>query len=301
MNYPSSLSTRGGVIDFPAYVPVTTFGDRYPLDDLIRPYLRRLAPAMMISFHYAKQMKEKPSLPLMIDSGGFASLFSGSKVIKRAGLGIIEKKTENGIERIEALEVLDFQEQVADIAFTLDFPIPPDMERCEATKRLDLTIANAHWALKNRRRKDMPLYACVQAWDVESARSCAEAYAGSSFEGIAIGGLVPRARNRKLVLSIVDAVREVVPDKPVHVFGLGKPDLVKELYEHGVQSVDSSSYVKLAASGRLWTDPMARYAELTQTDRLNLAICNLAAATGKTLPLSTWPFVFQTMATKVVN
>jgi tRNA-guanine family transglycosylase len=301
VSYPSSILTRRGVIDFPAYVPVTTFGDRYPLDDLIRPYLRRLAPALMVSFYYAKQMKEKPNLPLLIDSGGFASLFRGSKVIKKVGLGIIETKTEDGVERVEALEVLDFQEEVADIAFTLDFPIPPDSSRSEATKRMDLTIANAHWALANRRRKDMPLFACVQAWDADSAKSCAEAYALENFDGIAIGGLVPRARNIDVVYSIVDAVREAIPDKPIHVFGLGKPDIVNGLYNRGVQSVDSSSYVKLTANGRLWTDPTARYVELSQTDRLHLAICNLAAATGKTLPLSTLPFVFHTSATRVAG
>lgn len=300
MTYPASIMTRSGAIEFPAYVPVTTFGDRYPLDDMIRPYLRRLAPALMVSFHYAKQMKERPHLPLMVDSGGFASLFKGARVVKKAGLGIIEKETEEGVEHIDALSVLEFQEEIADIAFTLDFPIPPETNHGEAKKRMELTIANAHWAIRNRRRKDLKLYACVQAWDAESARACAKAYDGADFDGIAIGGLVPRARNEKLVFNIVEAVRESLPDKPLHVFGLGKPDMVKELYERGVQSVDSSSYVKLAADGRLWTAPQSRHTQLSQTDRMHLALCNLAAATGRTLPLSTWSFVFHTSATKAV-
>ena len=77
---PAQLNTAHGQIRLPAYVPVTTFGEKYPLDDLVRPYLPRLAPAAMVSFHYARQMKERPSLPLLIDSGGFASLFQNAKV-----------------------------------------------------------------------------------------------------------------------------------------------------------------------------------------------------------------------------
>jgi helicase len=72
---PRELVTRRGVIRFPAYVPVTTFGDKYPLDKLVQPYLPRLAQAVMVSFHYARQMSEPLRLPLLVDSGGFASLF----------------------------------------------------------------------------------------------------------------------------------------------------------------------------------------------------------------------------------
>ena len=56
----------------------------------------------------------------------------------------------------------------ADVTFSLDFPIPPSMELKEARKRQRLTIANAHWALENRRRRDLPLYVVVQAWDADS-------------------------------------------------------------------------------------------------------------------------------------
>jgi hypothetical protein len=35
---------------------------------------------------------------------------------------------------------LDFQEKVADVAFTLDFPIPPNLDENEARRRQRLTI-----------------------------------------------------------------------------------------------------------------------------------------------------------------
>ncbi|MGD1853909.1 MAG: tRNA-guanine transglycosylase [Leptolyngbyaceae cyanobacterium] len=292
-----SLKTRRGELSFPAYVPVTTFGKKYPLDDLIRPYLHRLAPAAMVSYYYAQEMSPETSLrlPTLVDSGGFAALFEGSRLRQQKGLGVLEINRDDRTEQLHPKTVLEFQEEIADVAFTLDFPIPPELDTKEAKRRQRLTIANAHWALDNRRRRDLPLYACVQAGDVESARSCAKQYANGGFEGIAIGGLVPRARNLELVLGIVRAVREEIGDLPLHVLGLGHPNSLTQLFEAGVDSVDSSSYVRYAASGKLWGQSHQRIEEPTPTDRLHLALCNLATATGKTLPLSSSQMLFSTL------
>lgn len=291
-----ALITRRGRVPFPAYLPVTTFGGKYPLDALIRPYLPRLAPAAMVSYHYARQATpdELPWMPLFVDSGGFASLFERAKIRDEDGLGIIELRRDDADpDRITPYEVLEFQEQFADAAFTLDFPIPPGTAPSEARHRQRLTIRNAHWALANRRRRDLPLYACAQGWDVDSVAACAREYVAAGFDGVAIGGLVPRASDRELVRAAVQAVREVVGDLPVHVFGLGRPMIVDLIFEAGADSVDSSAYVKLAADGRLWTSGGA-LTEPSPTDRLHLALCNLAIAGGRTLPLSASRLAFTT-------
>jgi helicase len=134
----------------------------------------------------------------------------------------------------------------------------------------------------------------VQAWDVPSARGCARAYARAGFDGVALGGMVPRAQDAEAVLSIVETVRVEVGDLPLHVFGLGKPDLVRQLFRLGVDSVDSSAYVKLAAEGRLWGDPSFRLEGPSPTERLHLALCNLATAAGRSWPLSAAGLIFST-------
>lgn len=280
------LQTRKGAIAFPAYIPVTTFGRKYPLDDLVRPYLPRLAPAVMVSHYYAKQQDRRLRIPMLVDSGGFVSLFEKARILKVDGLGIIELETENGTEHIRPTEVLDFQEEVADVAFTLDFPIPPGMGLTESRKRLNLTVTNALWALQNRRRRDLPLYACVQGWDAKSYAKCAMAYVDAGFNGIAVGGLIPRMRDEALILEITTAIRKIHPDLPLHIFGLGQPGLVSKLYEAGVDSVDSSAYVKLAADGRGWGSSKKVIANATAIQRLHLALTNLANACESALPLS---------------
>jgi helicase len=291
---PRCLETRRGVISYPAYIPVTTFGEKYPLDKLIQPYLPRLAQAVMVSYHYARQMREQLRIPMMVDSGGFASLFENARVAKSGKLGTLKIKYEDREEKLHPKDVLELQEQIADVAFSLDFPISPKMDLRESKKRQQLTITNAHWAIANRRRKDLKLFACVQAWDKASARDCARAYAGAPFDGIAIGGLVPRVRNKKLVISMIETVRNEVGDLPLHVFGLGKPEMIDYLFEAGVDSVDSSSYIKLAADGRLWTAPDIVIPDPSVSDRLHIALCNLAAATARTLPISAARLVFET-------
>lgn len=293
-----SVTTRRGQIPFPTYIPVTTFGEKYPLDNLVRPYLPRLAPAVMVSYYYAQQMKpeQTPRVPLMVDSGGFVSLFENVNIRSKGKLGIIELKRESEIEIIHPKDVLELQSQIADVAFTLDFPIPPGMDLAQAQERQKLTIANAHWALDNKRRRDLPLYACVQAWNIESATECAKAYTNCGFDGIAIGGLVPRVHDMNLVLSIVETVRNEIGDLPLHIFGLGSPSTISRLYAIGVDSVDSSSYIKYAANGQLFSDPEFRIDEPTATDRLHLALCNLATATGKSLPLSAAEITFSTIS-----
>ncbi|MEE2644331.1 MAG: tRNA-guanine transglycosylase [Myxococcota bacterium] len=306
---PAALKTRAGLIQFPAYLPVTTFGGRYPLDALLHPYLPRLAQAAMVSLHYALQRSdERLPLPLFVDSGGFASLFERAELIERGSLGAIawrEFDAQPSGEDPSALqrqsepprgpeEVLAAQERLADVAFTLDFPIPPRLseDQQEREKRLRLTVNNARWAIKNRRRRDLPLYACVQGWDLESYRACAEAFVGLPFDGIAIGGLVPRARDEALIFAVVDAVRALHPESPLHLFGLGRPELVRVLFQRGVQSIDSSAYVRLAAEGRRWGVSAPPLDDPAPLERLEIALSNLAYATQSTLPLSAAPLLF---------
>lgn len=297
MRTPTSnraLRTRRGIIRFPAFIPVTTYGTKYPLDDLVRPYLPRLAQAAMVSHFYARKRTEEPRLPQLIDSGGFVSLFERARIAEENGLGIIELDTDEGTERITPLDVLEFQEQAADVAFTLDFPIPPGLDAGDAASRQRLTVQNALWALSNRRRRDLPLYGCVQGWDLASYRDCADRLASHAFDGLAIGGLVPRAKDEDLILQIVEAIRTSHPDLPLHVFGLGRPQLLQKLFSLGVDSVDSSAYVKLAADGRLWSAPDYRLPAPTPMQRLHLALSNLATAAGSALPLAVTSPAFAT-------
>jgi len=110
---------------------------------------------------------------------------------------------------------------------------------------------------------------------------------------------VPRLSQSDMVDEIIQGVRTGAGTLPVHAFGIGHPDHVARVSKLGVDSVDSSSYVKYAAAGRLYTAPHLRHADLTPHERVHLALCNLAAATGSSLPLSAARF--STLTTRTLE
>ncbi len=280
-----SINTPNGEITFPNFSPVTTYGEKYPLDKLLRPYLSKLSNSIMVSHYYAQFMKpnERPNCPLLVDSGGFAALFHNTKIQKKKGLGTLIIENEDSSETLTPENVLRFQETIADIAFTLDFPVPPNTPLKEARRRQFLTITNAIWAIENRKNNDMKLFGCIQAWDEESAKHNALAYKNKGFDGIAIGGLVPRIRNKELVKNIVEVVRSIIPDLPIHIFGIGKPETVEWLLELGANSFDSSSYVQSAVSGYCWNYSKIKE-QTNQFEKMLISLNNLSRFTKHSLP-----------------
>jgi tRNA-guanine family transglycosylase len=85
------------------------------------------------------------------------------------------------------------------------------------------------------------------------------------FHGFALGGMVARIRKPKTIFELVKAFREVEPQRPLHLFGVGVPRLVKALFEYGVSSVDSSNYVQHSANKRYLLPTTGQYVEIDET------------------------------------
>lgn len=189
------ITTKHGMIHLPTFMPVTTFGDKYPLDKMVQPYLKRMSDCLMVSHFYAQQMKKRPEMPIFIDSGGFASLFEGSEIVEHEEYACI--KTKEGDE-INPVDVLQFQMKHADLGATLDFIIPPGTEESEALSRQKLTIQNALFVKKQAQKDEFMLYASLQCWDEQSARHWPREYMQKQVlkELLSAGWfLMPRTRN----------------------------------------------------------------------------------------------------------
>ena len=251
----ASIGTSGGTLAFPAFVPVTTFGGKFPLDTLLQPYLAQMCSAVMVSHYYAQKMKKSPSAITFIDSGGFASLFTGATVEDLGDRFGIRTAPDS---LLDPADVLAFQSRHAQLGATLDFIIPTDATEAEACQRQDQTARNAVWAIEHI-EGDLRLYASIQAWDAESAARMTDQLAGYPFAGFALGGMVPRLNQPKSIFEVVSGIRRIDSQRPLHVFGLGTPNLVKALFDHGVDSVDSSSFVRSAVSKRYMDPACGKY------------------------------------------
>lgn len=274
-----TLDTRKGPIRFPAFVPVSRLGTRGGLDARIQAALDSVAPAVLVSYATCSHPKAADShVPSMITSGSSALLSYGAMASRRGEIGEIHFPSRKASLTPEM--VLAAQEEHAEVAFSFDFPIPYGIDPIEAFRRQDLTISCALWAARAKRRQDLPVFACVQGWDRQSYRQCANAYRGRDFAGLAIGGLSTRADNVSNVLSIVGAVIEEADGKPVHVFNLGDPSMVSALFAEGVDSISSNSWMALANEGRFWNNAFSRLEKPSQKDKEILALWNLSCAVG---------------------
>lgn len=256
------------------FLPVTTF--EYPLDHLIRPFLPRFSRTLMISYHFARQATGVLPLPAFIDSGGFAALLPGSEVVERPdGTGMIVTGGDEMGDPVTPEAVLALQRRLAAYACPLDFPIPPSMhDEAERARRLRLTLANARW-LQARDSGSLVLYGAVQGWDEASYIACARELVAMGYQHLALGGMVPRLSDMDFVERLVREVRSVMlPSGGLHVFGVGKPDLIARVVAAGATSTDSSSYVKAAASGTRW-DGVVLPDDPTPFERAHAALANV--------------------------
>lgn len=275
------ISTRSGFIRFPAFIPVTRLGTRGGADAKVQPFLASVAPAVTVGYaEFGHKSVMHPRLPVMVTSGSSALLSYGAMAARRGDTGEIHFPARR--KSLHPETVLQAQEANADVAFSFDFPIPYGLDPIEAFRRQDLTVACALWALRSRKRRDLPLYACVQGWDKQSYAQCANAFKGKDFTGLAIGGLSTRADSVSALLSIVEAVLAEADGKPVHVFNQGDPRMAAQLLsEVGVDSVSSNSWIMLANDGRFWDNPTARLVKPSPRDKVLIALWNLACANGK--------------------
>lgn len=94
--------------------------------------------------------------------------------------------------------------------------------------------------------KDYVPMATSHGMDIDERIEHTKYLRGLGYTHIAIGGIAARASQKKLVLGMVEALREEVQDVWLHVLGLSSPDYVAAWNEMGIQSCDGSSHFKQA-------------------------------------------------------
>ena len=198
--------------------------------------------------------------PLLLDSGGF-------KLLYKAGLDL----SEFGIEaETEADDILELQNDIGgDMVATLDYPLPPGLDRSEAERRMDRSLQNAFKVAERIADRSNPpyLYICChgqsQADTKEYVRKIFDRLLGvlPSF-GLAVGSLVPlRGKRDAEVLERIIGVIKGIPESergrtPIHAFGVSG-ELAPILAYMGIDSFDSSSYIQ-TARGLNYSHPETR-------------------------------------------
>jgi len=145
-------------------------------------------------------------------------------------------------------ETLETQRRIdADIYGTVDVPLSQENRDAENERRVNKSTEYALEA-SDRHDGDGFLIASVHGYDPETVRNNLNYLEkNGDFDGYALGSLVPIRTDYKKVTKLILAARKAT-DKHLHVYGLGGLVYQPLLLYLGVDSFDSSAFIRSAGN-----------------------------------------------------
>jgi tRNA-guanine family transglycosylase len=145
-------------------------------------------------------------------------------------------------------ETLETQRQIeADIFGTVDVPLSRDNRQAENQRRISRSIDLALEA-SDRHDGNELLFGSVHGYDPETVRNTIRYLEqNGDFDGYALGSLVPVRTDYEKVTKIILSARRAT-DKHLHVYGLGGVTYQPLLLYLGVDSFDSSAFIRSAGN-----------------------------------------------------
>ena len=163
----------------------------------------------------------------------------------------------NKIE-INAEDIEKFQEDIgSDFPVILDLPVQLDDDYDIAKEKVLSTIIRAKENIKRRSNENCSWFAPIHgARHQDLLKLSATEMSGLDFGVYAIGGLVKAFLDYRfdITLKILLTVKKnIIPNKPIHMFGLGLPQFFSLAVACGCDLMDSAAYVLFAKENRYFT------------------------------------------------
>jgi tRNA-guanine family transglycosylase len=145
-------------------------------------------------------------------------------------------------------QTLETQQQIeADIFGTVDIPLSRDNRQAENQRRISRSIDLALEASDHHDGEEL-LFGSVHGYDPETVRNTIRHLErNGDFDGYALGSLVPVRTDYEKVTKIILSARRAT-DKHLHVYGLGGVTYQPLLLYLGVDSFDSSAFIRSAGN-----------------------------------------------------
>lgn len=179
-------------------------------------------------------------------------------------------------------ETLETQRELeADIFGTLDIPINRENREVKNQERIERSIELALEASDRHRGKEK-LFASVHGYDPNTIRnSIQHLETEGDFDGFALGSLVPIRSDYKKVTKLIIAARNST-EKHLHVYGLGGLVYQPLLLYLGVDSFDSSAFIR-SAGNRNYLIPGMGGEELHNISEMEFLPCPCPICGARTL------------------
>lgn len=194
---------------------------------------------------------------LFIDSGGY-------QILQKGGLDGSDFRIE-----MDQDAVFDLQRQMGgDVLVNLDRPISPEDTDDDRIEKAKQTAKDAERFVELA--NDYPgalfltvhgyYYSMLETFFFTMKEEFGDQIISEMFDGIALGGLVPKKDDRVTLIEAVQGCKEImseeqVDDLPLHVFGISS-GAIPLLVALGVDTFDSSSYLRSAINAKYATSLM---------------------------------------------
>jgi 7-cyano-7-deazaguanine tRNA-ribosyltransferase len=159
---------------------------------------------------------------------------------------------------IDAVSIEKFQENIgSDFPVILDIPVQLEDNHEIAKNKVLTTIQRAKDNISRRTRSDCYWFGPIHGGKyLDLLKESSLEMNKLDFAVYAIGGIVKAFLNYRFELTtqiLLTAKQNLIPDKPIHMFGLGLPQYFSLAVACGCDLMDSAAYVLFAKQNRYFT------------------------------------------------
>jgi len=159
---------------------------------------------------------------------------------------------------INAEEIERFQEDIgSDFPVILDEPVQPNDDYETAKIKINTTIQRAKDNIDRRKRASSYWFGPIHGVKYpDLLKTCTIEMSKLDFGVFAIGGLVKLFLDYRFALvikALLNVKENIVPNKPIHMFGLGLPQFFSLAVACGCDLMDSAAYILFAKENRYFT------------------------------------------------
>lgn len=265
-----TLETRHGTVKTPVLFPVRNIGKRS--SDNTPEYVNAI-PDLNTAMVNARAIRHRRPQWERIESGALIREEMGVQdntvlFADSGGFDFKEDEVDTTPERtLETQRAID-----ADICGTIDRPLSRENRSDENQQRIEESVDLALRA-SDLHRGDRLLFASVHGYDPETIRNTLRYLdREGEFDGYAIGSMVPVRTDYEKVTKLILSARQTT-DKHLHVYGLGGIVYQPLLLYLGVDSFDSSSFIR-SAGNRNYLIPGFGGEVLRNIDELDYLPCS---------------------------
>lgn len=273
-----SLHTPHGTVDTPVLFPVRNIGKRS--SDNTPEYADSI-PDFNTGMVNARAIRQRTPQWNRIQSGSSLrnEMDVPEEMVLFADSGGFDFKEET-ID-ITPPEAIETQRAInADIFGTVDLPLSRDNRIAENQRRIEESTDHA-LAASELHSGDELLFASVHGYDPETVRNTIQYLErNGDFDGYALGSMVPIRTDYEKVTSLILSAR-LATDKHLHVYGLGGIVYQPLLLYLGVDSFDSSAFIR-SAGNRNYLIPGFGGEEMRNIEELDYLPCSCPVCCSRT-------------------